>query len=91
MLYSGTIQFDGSEHGEVRVIGKTNVVMTVVKDGKDICQVNIRKKKNKWIGYTKKVAEGYHGDKSWAPLHDHVVEKLELYLAGYYAEKILLS
>ncbi len=91
MLYSNGIKFEGDEIGEVRIIGKTNLVMYVTKNDKDICQVNIRKKKNKWIGKAKKVAEGYACNKGWIALHNHVVVKLELYLANYYAEQVLLS
>lgn len=91
---------------EVRIIGQTNVVLTVTSEGSST-QLNMRKLKNKWEHNKKK------GDLDWANVYcvntgeyskyrldkDYarmlvvkyiIVPKLDEYLAQHYMEKILL-
>ena len=90
----GQIKFDSVHDAEVRIIGKTNVVLSIKKDGEFVAQMNMRKVKNQWSLKVKKCAAGYHAEsKGWrkAKTTGTVVTNLEKFLADHYVEKILLT
>ena len=88
------ILFDGFSM-DIRVIGKTNAVLTAYENDEYVCQVNIRKINNKWKIRVKKPGKRLRltNNKWQSPRNGdlELIEKVENYIKEKEIEEILLS